>query len=113
MVIACADYHFKSGKIHQIFGGISVIRTNTFVFDNTLITERNIQVRVIFGGSLMIEQVFNIAGIGSLITIAIQGRDYMVIQGCVLIISVFVVIVNLIIDLLYGFVDPRIRKSWR
>ena len=78
-----------------------------------VITTIGLQVRVIFGGSLMIEQVFNIAGIGSLITIAIQGRDYMVIQGCVLIISVFVVIVNLIIDLLYGFVDPRIRKSWR
>ena len=37
----------------------------------------------------------------------------MVVQGCVLVISVFVVVVNLIIDLLYGFVDPRIRKSWR
>ena len=78
-----------------------------------VITTIGLQVRVIFGGSLMIEQVFNIAGIGSLITTAIQGRDYMVVQGCVLIISVFVVIVNLVIDLLYGFVDPRIRKSWR
>ncbi len=78
-----------------------------------VITTIGLQVRVIFGGSLMIEQVFNIAGIGSLITIAIQGRDYMVIEGCVLMISVFVVIINLIIDLLYGFVDPRIRKSWR
>ena len=78
-----------------------------------VITTIGLQVRVIFGGSLMIEQVFNIAGIGSLITIAIQGRDYMVIEGCVLMISVFVVSINLIIDLLYGFVDPRIRKSWR
>ena len=78
-----------------------------------VITTIGLQVRVIFGGSLMIEQVFNIAGIGSLITIAIQGRDYMVIEGCVLIISVFVVVINLIIDLLYGLVDPRIRKSWR
>ena len=78
-----------------------------------VITTIGLQVRVVFGGSLMIEQVFNIAGIGSLITIAIQGRDYMVVEGCVLIISVFVVLINLVIDLLYGFVDPRIRKSWR
>ena len=49
----------------------------------------------------------------AMITIAIQGRDYMVIEGCVLMISVFVGSINLIIDLLYGFVDPRIRKSWR
>lgn len=78
-----------------------------------VITTIGLQVRIIFGGSLMIEQVFNIAGIGTLITIAIQGRDYMVIEGCVFLISVFVVLVNLVIDLLYGLVDPRIRKSWR
>ena len=78
-----------------------------------VITTIGLQVRVIFGGSLMIEQVFNIAGIGTLITIAIQGRDYMVVEGCVLMISVFVVVINLVIDLLYGLVDPRIRKSWR
>lgn len=78
-----------------------------------VITTIGLQVRVVVGGSLMVEQVFNIAGIGTLIVSAINGRDYMVIQGCVLVISVFMVLINLVIDLLYGFVDPRIRKSWR
>ena len=78
-----------------------------------VITTIGLQVRVVVGGSLMVEQVFNIAGIGTLIVSAINGRDYMVIQGCIFVISVFIVIVNFVIDLLYGFVDPRIRKSWR
>lgn len=78
-----------------------------------VITTIGLQVRVVIGGSLMVEQVFNIAGIGTLIVSAINGRDYMVVQGCVFVISVFTVLVNFVIDLLYGFVDPRIRKSWR
>jgi peptide/nickel transport system permease protein len=78
-----------------------------------VITTIGLQVRVVVGGSLMVEQVFNIAGIGTLIVSAINGRDYMVVQGTVFVISVFTVLVNFVIDLLYGFVDPRIRKTWR
>ena len=78
-----------------------------------VITTIGLQVRVVVGGSLMVEQVFNIAGIGTLIVSAINGRDYMVVQGCVFVSSVFTILVNFVIDLLYGFVDPRIRKSWR
>lgn len=78
-----------------------------------VITTIGLQVRVVVGGSLMVEQVFNIAGIGTLIVSAVNGRDYMVVQGCVFMISLFTVACNFIIDLLYGLVDPRIRKSWR
>ena len=78
-----------------------------------VITTIGMQVRVVVGGSLMIEQVFNIAGIGTLLVSAVNGRDYMVVQGCVFMISLVTVGVNFLIDLLYGVVDPRIRKSWR
>ena len=78
-----------------------------------VITTIGLQVRNVVGGSLMIEQVFNIAGIGTLIVSAINGRDYMVVQGTVFMISLVIVTVNFIIDLLYGLVDPRIRKTWR
>ena len=69
--------------------------------------------RVIVGGSLIVEQLFNIAGIGTLLVSAVSARDYMVIQGCVFLISLFTVACNFIVDILYGLVDPRIRKSWR
>ena len=78
-----------------------------------VITTIGMQVRVVVGGSLMVEQVFNIAGIGTLLVSAVNGRDYMVVQGCVFMISLVTVGVNFLIDLLYGVVDPRIRKSWR
>ena len=77
-----------------------------------VITTIGLQVRNVVGGSLMIEQVFNIAGIGTLIVSAINGRDYMVVQGTVFMISLVIVSVNFIIDLLYGLIDPRIRKTW-
>lgn len=60
-------------------------------------------------GSVVTETVFNIPGIGQLIINSIQRRDYSIIQGIVLFITFLYVIVNLLIDLLYGFIDPRIR----
>jgi peptide/nickel transport system permease protein len=69
------------------------------------------QVRVVIGGSLLVEQVFSIAGIGTMLTHAISNRDYFVVQSCVLIISLFTVAANLIVDILYGAIDPRIRVS--
>ena len=78
-----------------------------------VITTIGMQIRVVVGGSLIVEQLFNIPGIGTLLVSAVTTRDYMVIQGCVFFISLFTVICNFIVDILYGFVDPRIRKSWR
>ncbi len=72
-----------------------------------------LQVRVVIGGSLLVEQIFNIAGIGTLLTTALNNRDYMIVQNCTLLISLFTVFANLIVDIAYGLVDPRIRLSRR
>ena len=83
---------------------------------NTLIPVITIiafQVRIVIGGSLIVEEVFNIAGIGALLKIAVINRDYLITQACVLFISLVTVACNLVVDILYGFVDPRIRQSWR
>ncbi len=76
-----------------------------------VITIIGLQMRVIIGGSLLIEQVFNIPGIGTLLVDTIRHRDYFVIQNAVLFISLFTVIVNLVVDILYGVLDPRIRLA--
>jgi hypothetical protein len=55
------------------------------------------------------ETVFNWPGVGSLLIESIQRRDYPVVQGCVLLISLTYVVINLLTDLLYGWIDPRIR----
>ncbi len=74
-----------------------------------VITLIALQVRSIVGGSLLAEQVFSIAGISRLITTSVMNNDFLVIQSLVLVISIFVVFANLLLDITYGFVDPRIR----
>lgn len=78
-----------------------------------VVTMIGLQVRVVLGGSVVVEQVFNIPGIGMLLKTAVGNRDYLVIQGCVLILSMITVGCNLAVDLLYGVIDPKIRESWR
>lgn len=60
-------------------------------------------------GAVVTETIFNIPGIGQLIINSIERRDYSVIQGVVLFVTLIYVIVNLVIDLLYGVIDPRVR----
>lgn len=71
------------------------------------------KIRMVVGGSVLTEQLFNIPGIGTLIITAVNGRDYAVVQACVFLISLIAVFFNLVVDILYGVVDPRIRKSGR
>jgi peptide/nickel transport system permease protein len=64
---------------------------------------------IMLNGTVMTETVFNWPGVGRLIVDAILARDYMVVQACVLIASILFVLINLLIDILYAYIDPRIR----
>jgi peptide/nickel transport system permease protein len=66
---------------------------------------------VLFSGSVVIESVFGYAGIGRLAIEAANGRDYPVILGVTLLAGFVVVSVNLLVDLLYAVIDPRIRRD--
>ena len=61
------------------------------------------------GGSVIMENLFNIPGIGQQVVLALNNRDYPVVQGCVIIFAVYVMVVNLVVDLAYKWVDPRIN----
>lgn len=62
-------------------------------------------------GAVVTETIFNIPGLGSLLIQAIPRRDYVVIQGVVLFVTLIFLLVNLLVDVLYGFVDPRVRLA--
>ncbi len=64
---------------------------------------------LLLSGAAVVETVFNIPGVGQLIVNSVSKRDYPVIQGIVLVISLIYIIINLVIDILYGIIDPRIR----
>jgi peptide/nickel transport system permease protein len=73
------------------------------------ITVIGIEFAFLIGGLVVTEQVFNLNGIGKLFVQSVSRNDFMLIQGMVMLIAVFYVVVNLIVDLLYAVFDPRIR----
>ncbi len=86
------------------------------VFRNALLpvtTVIGLQVGLLLSGAILTETVFAFPGIGTWIQSSIENRDYPVLQGGILFIAVIVVVVNLMVDLSYGFLNPRIRLSGR
>ena len=63
------------------------------------------------GGSVITETVFSIPGIGSLLINAVKGRDIPVVMGTLIFIAIFVGIVNLIVDVIYALIDPRVKLT--
>ena len=76
-----------------------------------LITYFGLQFGGLLGGIVVIERVFNWPGMGTLAFDAVAARDYPVLQAVIMILSLMIVAVNLIVDIAYGLVDPRIRKE--
>ena len=75
------------------------------------LTVIGITVALLIGGAVVIETVFNIPGVGRLIISAVLRRDYPVVQGVVLLIAVTYTVINLLVDLAYLVIDPRIRYT--
>jgi peptide/nickel transport system permease protein len=74
-----------------------------------VVTLMGISLSYILGGSVFIETVFSIPGMGSLSVQALLSKDYAIIQAVTLLIATMIVVVNLLVDLTYGWLDPRIR----
>lgn len=74
-----------------------------------IVTITGIQAGYLLGGSVVIEQIFSLPGIGLLSLQAINNRDYALLQGTVLFVGVCFVLINLMVDLLYAWLDPRIK----
>jgi peptide/nickel transport system permease protein len=76
-----------------------------------VITIVGLQMGELLAGAIVIENVFNLPGLGRLVFLAIGQRDLPVVQGVTLLIAFFIVIVNFVVDVVYGVVDPRIRAG--
>ena len=76
-----------------------------------LVTVMGLTFAILMGGAVITEQVFNIPGIGRLLVQSVLRRDYPVVQGIVLVIAFNYVAINLLVDILYGLFDPRVRHS--
>jgi peptide/nickel transport system permease protein len=76
-----------------------------------VLTVASLQMGFLLVGTVLVEYTMGLGGLGSLVTDAIQNRDYPLIQGTVLFLVVFFALINLVTDLLYALIDPRIRYS--
>jgi len=85
--------------------------TLTYVLRNSLlptVTILSVNMGWLIGGTVIVEQVFGLPGLGSILISSIATRDYAIIQGVTLVLALFVVLVNLVTDLLYAALDPRV-----
>jgi peptide/nickel transport system permease protein len=76
-----------------------------------LVTYIGLQFGGLIGGIVIVERVFNWPGMGTLAFDAISARDYPVLQGSITVLALFIVLINLLVDIAYGFIDPRIRTE--
>ena len=74
-----------------------------------IITLIGLQIPLLIGGAVILEQMFVLPGLGRLIVQSLLGRDYAIVAGAGLVVATTVVVINLAVDLAYGFLDPRIR----
>lgn len=86
------------------------------VLGNTLIavlTVMGMQFSTLLAGSIVVENVFYLPGLGRLMLQSIANRDLVVVQNCVMLLVALVVVVNAVVDMLYGWVDPRVQDARR
>jgi peptide/nickel transport system permease protein len=102
------DY-IRTAQAKGLGGRVILVRhalKNAFI---PVVTVMGVQLGLLLGGAVVIEQIFGLPGIGWMILNGIYQRDYTLVQGGVLFIAVVFVLINLLVDVLYAYVDPRIR----
>jgi len=94
--------------------GLKEGKVLTYLFRNAMlpqITGLALSLGTMIGGALITEMIFSYPGLGMAMLTAIQNNDYPMIQGCTLIITVSVLIANFTVDILIGFLDPRVKAG--
>lgn len=74
-----------------------------------IVTLLGLHLRIVLGGSVLIETVFNIPGMGRLLVTSVLNKDFVVVQACTLWLAIIVLLANLLVDISYGWIDPRVR----
>jgi peptide/nickel transport system permease protein len=109
MLEALSEDYIRTARAKGLSEG-AVIRAHAL--KNALIpvvTVLGLQLGTLIGGAVITEYVFALPGVGRLVVDAVFARDYPLVQGVVLLIAVGFILSNLMVDLLYGWIDPRIR----
>ena len=78
---------------------------------NPVVTLMGLEFGILLGGAVLVETVFNIPGVGRLAYQSIVNADFEVIEGTVLLAAMFIIATNIVVDILYAYLDPRVRYA--
>ncbi|GAA2001249.1 ABC transporter permease [Brevibacterium samyangense] len=109
MLDVFAQNYMKTAKAKGLTERLQVLKHALRNASLPILTTVGQSFGTLIAGAAVVETVFNIPGIGQLIVNSVERRDFVVIQGVVLMIAVAYVLINLIVDLLYSVLDPRVR----
>jgi peptide/nickel transport system permease protein len=104
------DY-IRTARSKGLTGGAVVARHALRNAINPVVSIVGLELAALLGGTVIVETIFNWPGLSSLLIAGVRARDYPVVQGVVLVIAVLTVLINLLVDLVYGLLDPRISYA--
>lgn len=110
MLDVLGEDFIRTARAKGLAGHVVIVRHALKNALMPILTAIGITFAVLMGGAIAIEMVFNIPGVGRLLINAVSRRDYPVIQGIVLFMALTFVIVNLVVDVLYSLIDPRVTR---
>jgi len=88
-----------------------VVRQGVRSAVNPIVTLLGLEIGTLLGGAVLVETVFNIPGVGRLAYLSIVDSDFSVVQGTVLLAAMFIIVANIVVDIAYAYLDPRVRYS--
>lgn len=104
------DY-IRTARAKGLSGRLVILRHALRNSLNPVVSIVGLELAALLGGTVIVESIFNWPGLSSLLIAGVRSRDYPVVQGVVLLIAVLTVLINLLVDLVYGWLDPRISYS--
>jgi peptide/nickel transport system permease protein len=104
------DY-IRTARAKGLAGAVVIARHALRNALNPVISLVGLELAALLGGTVIVETIFNWPGLSTLLLAGVRSRDYPVVQGVVLLIAVLTVLINLMVDLVYGLLDPRISYA--
>jgi peptide/nickel transport system permease protein len=111
LIETMGEDYIRTARAKGLSGRRVVLRHGLRSALTPIVTAAGLDIGILLGGVILTESVFNIPGTGRLVYESIQHSDLPMIQGTVLLGTFFIVSANLIVDILYAFLDPRVRYA--
>jgi len=111
MIETMGEDYIRTARAKGLSERRVVLRHGLRAAINPVVTVLGLDIGVLLGSSVLVETVFNIPGIGRLNYVAITHVDFPIVQGTVLLAALFIILANIVVDIGYAFLDPRVRYS--